>query len=77
MQLRDRRLPQYRNGVKEFLDFAYTHTSLNDKILCPCVRCNNCVHKTRDEVKADLLEYGIVPSYEEWLMHGEDIYVIK
>lgn len=62
---------EYLNGVKEFLDFAFSHSSQPDKILCPCINCNNVYYKSRDEVQFDLVSKGIVPSYINWYYHGE------
>ena len=62
MQIGTRVLKEYKNGVRSFLDFEFMHTTSNH-ISCPCKRCSNAVLKTRDDVKADLLVYGIVPSY--------------
>ena len=62
MPIRTRVLEEYKNGVRSFLDFEFMHT-ISNHIFCPCKRCNNAVLKTQDDVKADLLVYGIVPSY--------------
>ena len=45
MQLRDKRLFQYRDGVKELQGFAFMHTKDKDKIFCPHVKCNNYEHQ--------------------------------
>ncbi|CAA0831001.1 Unknown protein [Striga hermonthica] len=73
MCLADRRLPEYEDGVKNFLDFAYYSKQGSDKIRCPCKKCNNVCLRSRDNVEADLLEYGILQSYITWMLHGEEI----
>uniref|UniRef100_A0A7N2R3Z2 Transposase-associated domain-containing protein n=1 Tax=Quercus lobata TaxID=97700 RepID=A0A7N2R3Z2_QUELO len=45
---------------------------MGDKIYCPCKKCNNYFAKTRDDVEADLLTIGILPSYTHWFRHGEE-----
>ena len=72
VKLRNRAHPEYRQGVKDFLDFAFEHTTMGNKIFCPCKRCNNYFAKTRDDVKGDLLTIGILPSYTRWFRHGEE-----
>ena len=72
VKLRNRALPEYRQGIKDFLDFAFEHTTMGDKIYCPCKKCNNYFAKTRDDVEADLLTIGILPSYTRWFRHGEE-----
>ena len=57
MQIGNRVLQEYRNGVRSFLDFAFMHAT-SSQIYCPCKRCNNAVLKTRDDVEADLLMFG-------------------
>uniref|UniRef100_A0A7N2R2F0 Transposase-associated domain-containing protein n=1 Tax=Quercus lobata TaxID=97700 RepID=A0A7N2R2F0_QUELO len=67
-----RALPKYRQGIKDFLDFAFKHTTVGDKNFCLCKQCNNYFAKTRDDVEADLLTIGILPNYTRWLRHGEE-----
>uniref|UniRef100_A0A803MQZ2 Transposase-associated domain-containing protein n=1 Tax=Chenopodium quinoa TaxID=63459 RepID=A0A803MQZ2_CHEQI len=68
----------YINGVTEFLDFAFTDqsSSIDDeeeetKVPCPCNRCNNSRHNTREEIYDDLLLNGMVKGYVRWIYHGE------
>ncbi|XP_048502755.2 uncharacterized protein LOC125498568 [Beta vulgaris subsp. vulgaris] len=68
----------YVNGVNEFHDYAFTNLALSSdieeedkKVPCPCNRCNNSRHKTREEIYNDLLLNGIVRSYVRWIYHGE------
>ncbi|XP_028095397.1 uncharacterized protein LOC114295370 [Camellia sinensis] len=73
MQLHNRRLHQYIDGVKEFIMFAHDHMkSRTSKIWCPCNRCNNRIQKTIDEVEIHLFAYGVVTTYTRWVYHGED-----
>ncbi|CAL5405386.1 unnamed protein product [Camellia sinensis] len=73
MQLHNRRLHQYIDGVKEFIMFARDHMkSRTSKIWCPCNRCNNRIQKTIDEVEIHLFAYGVVTTYTRWVYHGED-----
>ncbi|XP_028055573.1 uncharacterized protein LOC114259747 [Camellia sinensis] len=73
MQLHNRRLHQYIDGVKEFIMFArdYMKSGMS-KIWCPCNRCNNRIQKTIDEVEIHLFAYGVVTTYTRWVYHGED-----
>ena len=71
VKLRNRDFPGYRQGIKDFLDFAFEHTTMGDKIYCLCKKCNNYFAKTRDDVEADLLTTSILPSYTHWFRHGE------
>lgn len=72
IQLKNRLHVDYREGVKKFLEFAFAHIEPGSKILCPCLRCNNCYRKSREEVDAHLLVFGIVRSYTRWVHHGEE-----
>ncbi|KAG8365413.1 hypothetical protein BUALT_Bualt18G0102300 [Buddleja alternifolia] len=73
MMLEDRTRPEYENGVEEFLNFAYSSTEPGKKIRCPCKKCNNVYLQNRDDVEADLLEYGIIQIYVTWVLHGEEL----
>ncbi|KAG8381935.1 hypothetical protein BUALT_Bualt05G0024400 [Buddleja alternifolia] len=73
MMLEDRTRPEYENGVQEFLNFAYSSTEPGKKIRCPCKKCNNVYLQNRDDVEADLLEYGIIQNYVTWVLHGEEL----
>ena len=64
---------EYLNGVKEFLDFAFGHTTNRDKIPCPCIKSCNKFYKNREEVQGDLLWNWIMKRYIHWPSHGEDI----
>ncbi|KAI3465227.1 hypothetical protein Pfo_021890 [Paulownia fortunei] len=44
-----------------------------EKIRCPCKKCNNVYYQNRDDVEADLFEYGIVKHYVTWVLHGEEL----
>ncbi|CAO2830793.1 unnamed protein product [Amaranthus hypochondriacus] len=78
MKCDDRASDLFLNGVKEFLNFAFGELNDNDykdeeevKLPCPCNRCNNSKHKTKDEIFSDLLLNGIVRGYVRWIYHGE------
>ncbi|CAO2827202.1 unnamed protein product [Amaranthus hypochondriacus] len=78
MKCDDRTSDLFLNGVKEFLNFAFGELNDNDykdeeevKLPCPCNRCNNSKHKTKDEIFSDLLLNGIVRGYVRWIYHGE------
>ncbi|KAL0395064.1 UNVERIFIED_CONTAM: hypothetical protein Slati_4472600 [Sesamum latifolium] len=73
MKLEDRTLPEYENGVQIFLSFAYSSIEPWKKIRCPCKKCNNVYYQNRDDVEADLLQYGILQNYVTWVLHGEEL----
>nr|XP_009763601.1 PREDICTED: uncharacterized protein LOC104215487 isoform X1 [Nicotiana sylvestris] len=69
--IKNRTLPEYLNGVEYFLNFALSNPEVGVRIQCPCIKCNNVLRKSRDEVKTDLLRWGIDPTYDRWIYHGE------
>ncbi|CAL1371190.1 unnamed protein product [Linum trigynum] len=71
MQVSNRLSREYIKGVDDFLDFASTNDNKKGVILCPCKKCNNVLHFTKEEVKAHLIMNGIVKSYTRWYYHGE------
>ena len=62
----------YKEGVEQFLSFAFHDVPLGDKILCPCVNCGNKATQNYDEVKTHLRCDGILQGYTKWVCHGEE-----
>ena len=71
---KDRRLPEWQNGMKAFLDMAFAKVAVTNTIQCPCRKCVNVVPKTRDEVALDLCKFGMDQAYKRWIFHGEELY---
>ncbi|KAH7518997.1 hypothetical protein FEM48_Zijuj09G0230800 [Ziziphus jujuba var. spinosa] len=71
MQLGNRVLPEYVNGVNDFLKFVINHMDNGNTIRCPCYKCNNCCWLTPDQVRDHLVIHGIVKVYNPWVYHGE------
>ncbi|XP_020243341.1 uncharacterized protein LOC109821575 [Asparagus officinalis] len=74
----DRLDPKYKEGVDQFLDYAYEKLldSFNEKdedfeIRCPCVKCSNVKSGNRESVKTHLIVHGIIKNYRFWCHHGE------
>ena len=63
---------RYLNSVEEFLNFAFSFSSEEGTIRCPCVDCNNVYFKTHEEVQFNLISMEIVQSYIHWYYHGEE-----
>ncbi|XP_020088047.1 uncharacterized protein LOC109710040 [Ananas comosus] len=62
----------YKNGVLQFLEFAFCNASYSGKIMCPCVRCVNCSLQTYEDAKIHLICDGFLRGYTRWICHGED-----
>lgn len=63
---------EYKEGVASFLDFAYSHSSWDGKIYCPCNNCVGAFLMGRTTVKLHLEKWGILPTYTTWVDHGEE-----
>ncbi|KAH0655576.1 hypothetical protein KY285_030458 [Solanum tuberosum] len=63
MRCTDRSSDVYLKGVESFLQFAFKQSELEDEIPCPCKKCNNVFHKSRDGVEEHLIIFGIVQGY--------------
>ncbi len=62
---------EYREGVKEFVEFAVAHAKDSSNIICPCLKC--CYGAVSVEHLQDhLICNGIDESYTCWTMHGEE-----
>ncbi len=77
VKVKDRSSSFYVNGVDEFLNFALSNVSEDDKesatIRCPCNSCRNICFKTKCDVRLDLLKKGIYEKYTLWDLHGEKL----
>ena len=62
---------EYREGVKDFLDFAFQNASRDAKILCPCINCVNRYLQTYEEARVHLICDGFLSGYTHWICHGE------
>ena len=72
---KDRRSAEYINRIQIFLDFTFANAKGSNMIVCPCNRCKlgpKCWF-TRDDVAHHLMFNGFLPSYKEWVHHGESI----
>ena len=66
---------EYKHGIEDFLNFAYSHESVVDdgKIRCPCTVCKNMPLRSRDNVKLHLVKNGFMRLYDKWSSHGEEL----
>jgi hypothetical protein len=45
----------YKQGVNDFLAFAFRHSAIGNKILCPCKKCVNSFWREASEVREHLI----------------------
>ncbi|KAK1383634.1 hypothetical protein POM88_021369 [Heracleum sosnowskyi] len=62
---------EYKNGVKEFIDFAIKRKDTHGNIRCPCNECGNLSFHQPERVTYHLYRYGIMESYTTWDLHME------
>lgn len=66
----------YRLGVKNFLEFAFGRSNAV-MMKCPCNRCCLTKSKSREDIEGDLICYGFLSSYTNWVLHGEKVCVTE
>jgi Transposase-associated domain len=71
MQISHRASTEYEEGINSFLDYAFGKLGHPNTIRCPYSKCCNVKFKTREHVKYDLFQFGILKSYTNWDHHGE------
>ena len=70
--------PEYRDGVKAFLEYAEKNTPNHKGLfLCPCNKCLNCSRLDSLQVKSHLICNGFMQNYKVWIWHGEDVQLAK
>ncbi|KAL6623601.1 hypothetical protein ACP70R_033480 [Stipagrostis hirtigluma subsp. patula] len=62
----------YKDGVDQFLAFAFCNVRQGGKIYCPCVQCKNKSTRNYDDVRTHLRCNGILQGYTTWVRHGEE-----
>ncbi|XP_071676619.1 uncharacterized protein [Lolium perenne] len=68
----DRRLPEFRSGLEEFIRVAQENPQADGFMCCPCVDCHNLKQYPEWQViHSHLLWKGFMPSYNCWTKHGE------
>ncbi|XP_042460417.1 uncharacterized protein LOC122043920 [Zingiber officinale] len=65
-------VPEFENGLFNFLNISFAKASLGGQIKCPCRRCKNRYLYRRDEVYNHVKSEGFVENYDLWIFHGED-----
>lgn len=66
-------ISEFDQGLKEFLDFAYSHQNLvsHGKIRCPCSKCRSRKFDVRESVRHHIKRNGFKNGYNTWDAHGE------
>ncbi|XP_070666534.1 uncharacterized protein [Malus domestica] len=62
---------EYREGAQKFVQVAKEYGGNRDKIICPCIICQNQCFQLPTIVYEHLIMNGIDPSYTTWVFHGE------
>ncbi|EOY31787.1 Uncharacterized protein TCM_038916 isoform 1 [Theobroma cacao] len=65
---------EFVNGVNEFINFARSKSTFmwDNKIRCPCFRCNNNKFLNSDTVTKHILRKAFTGAYTIWSLHGKD-----
>ncbi|GJS73634.1 transposon, En/Spm-like protein [Tanacetum coccineum] len=61
----------FKEGVKSFIEFARAR-SIRGIIACPCLKCCNIEHSNVNKCHGNILRYGFLPGYTNWLVHREN-----
>ena len=60
---------EYQMGVEGFIAFAKRNVPSKDgKYFCPCVKCVNCIRKSVEDIRGDLICDGINLRYQKWFL---------
>ncbi|KAM1563179.1 hypothetical protein ACFX10_037625 [Malus domestica] len=62
---------EYREGAQKFVQVAKEYGGNRDKIICPCIICQNQCFQLPAIVYEHLVMNEIDPSYTTWEFHGE------
>ena len=73
MTARNRWSPEYRAGVRQFIEIAQNHVNDRGLTRCPCKKCGNAKFQALNAIPMHLYVNGIVQSYKIWYYHGESL----
>ena len=62
---------EYKEGVRNFIDFALKTKYSHGNIRCPCNDIGNLYFHQSSTVNHHLYRYGIMESYTIWDLHGD------
>ena len=72
IDLVNRTLDEYINGVETFVNFAFSNRPPGTReIACPCENCSNRYYREREIVKEHCIISGFEKWYKNWTFHGE------
>ena len=54
---------KYRNGCEDFVELSFHHSTINNKISCPCRDCKNKKMLEKDNMTFHLLTKGRYQDY--------------
>ena len=65
--------PYFLEGLESFITFARSKPAYmdNDKIKCPCRKCDNKLYRSTDDVRFHISKFGFVKNYHIWRFQGE------
>ncbi|KAD2393289.1 hypothetical protein E3N88_40267 [Mikania micrantha] len=66
-----KRLPEFEDGVIEFLNASFGKVAKESQICCPYKRCMKRYWHRRDDAFDHLKGHGFVEDYYVWVFHGE------
>ncbi|XP_026410286.1 uncharacterized protein LOC113305467 [Papaver somniferum] len=71
MRITDIYSPEYREGVRKFIDFAMKNGTCAKTCAFPCRKCENRHPLGFSIVRTHLYEHGVDKTYTTWSLHGE------
>ncbi|KAL3833954.1 hypothetical protein ACJIZ3_008690 [Penstemon smallii] len=77
IKIRNRMHPDYKKGVEDFLEYAYTTMKSSEVIKCPCTHCQNLTHRNRRGVYEHIMMYGFLKTYSNCVHHGEESFYLS
>ncbi|KAL2921708.1 Receptor-type tyrosine-protein phosphatase C [Bienertia sinuspersici] len=63
--------PEFKAGVREFIDFVVKNSEINSKLPCHYYMCHNLLYHRVDEVLKHLSKWAFHRTYTSWIWHGE------
>ncbi|XP_026383700.1 uncharacterized protein LOC113279216 [Papaver somniferum] len=71
MRITDNYSPEYKEGVRKFIDFAMANGTCAKTCDCPCRKRGNRHRRGFSTVKTHLYEHCVDKTYTTWSLHGD------
>ncbi|CAN6172856.1 unnamed protein product [Urochloa humidicola] len=65
---------EYDEGLRNFIELAFSTSAQHNRILCPCLNCGNNYWLEAEDIRDHLISVGFMDGYTSWILLGEGMW---